>query len=207
METGVEAKRTQGKPNATRKEKTDPGNRPKPKRVTTPPETPTKAAGALDVMKTMTYGVLVQVCWAQHNRQYPDELIHKEIEEFNRQWLVCWYNLAEQERDRFQEMVDRRNAQQAAGEVVNGRQLTTRKRRLLRPTHTHKEAISKPNTETNAKDKTPTTTQPRRSDRVAMMNKATPTGRPPVGVKSSRVAEGGVQPQVTMNKNRADPRG
>ena len=91
--------------------------------------------------------------------------------------------------------------------VNNNRQLTTRNRRLLRPTHTRKEAIGKPNTETNAKDKTPTTTQPRRSDRVAVMNKATSVGRPPVGDKSSRVVEGGTQPQVATNKNRADPRG
>ena len=89
----------------------------------------------------------------------------------------------------------------------DNRQLTTRNRRLLRPIHTHKEAISKSNTETNAKDKTLTTTQPRRSDRVAMMNKTTPTGRPPVGNKLSRVVEGSAQPQVATNKNRADPRG
>jgi len=59
------------------------------------------------------YGVFVQACWAQHKRQYPDELIHKEIEEFNKQCSVWWYNLSEQERDRFQEMADRSNAQQA----------------------------------------------------------------------------------------------
>ena len=53
------------------------------------------------------YGVFVQACWAQHKRQYPDELIHKEIEEFNKQCSVWWYNLSEQERDRFQEMADR----------------------------------------------------------------------------------------------------
>merc|ERR1711956_183645 len=52
-------------------------------------------------------------CWAQHKRQYPDELIHKEIEEFNKQCSVWWYNLSEQERERFQEMADRSNAQQA----------------------------------------------------------------------------------------------
>merc|ERR1712018_287430 len=46
-------------------------------------------------------------------RQYPDELIHKEIEEFNKQCSVWWYNLSEQERERFQEMADRSNAQQA----------------------------------------------------------------------------------------------
>jgi len=59
------------------------------------------------------YGVFVQACWAQHKRQYPDELIHKEIEEFNKQCSVWWYNLSEQERERFQEMADRSNAQQA----------------------------------------------------------------------------------------------
>jgi len=71
----------------------------------------TEAGG---VQKNTAYGVFVQACWAQHKRQYPDELIHKEIEEFNKQCSVWWYNLSEQERDRFQEMVDRSNAQQAA---------------------------------------------------------------------------------------------
>jgi len=66
------------------------------------------------VQKNTAYGVFVQACWAQHKRQYPDELIHKEIEEFNKQCSVWWYNLSEQERDRFQEMADRSNAQQAA---------------------------------------------------------------------------------------------
>lgn len=59
------------------------------------------------------YGVFVQACWAQHKRQYPDELIHKEIEEFNKQCSVWWYNLSEGERERFQEMADRSNATQA----------------------------------------------------------------------------------------------
>jgi uncharacterized protein YodC (DUF2158 family) len=66
------------------------------------------------VQKNTAYGVFVQACWAQHKRQYPDELIHKEIEEFNKQCSVWWYNLSEEERDRFQEMADRSNAQQAA---------------------------------------------------------------------------------------------
>lgn len=65
------------------------------------------------VQKNTAYGVFVQACWAQHKRQYPDELIHKEIEEFNKQCSVWWYNLSEQERDRFQDMADRSNAQQA----------------------------------------------------------------------------------------------
>jgi hypothetical protein len=50
--------------------------------------------------------VFVQACWAHHKHQYPDKLIHKEIEEFNKQCLVWWYNLSEQERKRFQEMAD-----------------------------------------------------------------------------------------------------
>ena len=52
------------------------------------------------------YGVFVQACWAQHKRLYPDELIRKEIEEFNEQCSKWWYNLSEQERERFQEMAD-----------------------------------------------------------------------------------------------------
>ena len=57
------------------------------------------------------YGVFFRACWAQHTRQYPDEQIHKEIEEFNKQCSIWWYNLSEQERERFQEMADRANAQ------------------------------------------------------------------------------------------------
>jgi len=63
--------------------------------------------------KNTAYGVFVQACWAQHKRQYPDEFIHKEIEEFNKQCSVWWYNLTQQERDKFQEIADRSNAQQA----------------------------------------------------------------------------------------------
>jgi len=83
----------------------------------------TEAAGA---QKNTAYGVFVQACWAQHKRQYPDELIHKEIEEFNKQCSVWWYNLSEQERDRFQEMADRSNAQQVQtyGQV-GGNNVTT----------------------------------------------------------------------------------
>lgn len=65
------------------------------------------------VQKNTAYGVFVQACWAQHKRQYPDEFIHKEIEEFNKQCSVWWYNLTQQERDKFQEIADRSNAQQA----------------------------------------------------------------------------------------------
>jgi len=60
------------------------------------------------------YGVFVQACWAQHKRQYPDEQIHKEIEEFNKQCSVWWYNLSDQERDRFQDMANRSNQAEIA---------------------------------------------------------------------------------------------
>jgi len=75
--------------------------------------------------KNTAYGVFVQACWAQHKRQYPDELIHKEIEEFNKQCSVWWYNLSEQERDRFQEMADRSNAQQTVNQYTQGNNVTT----------------------------------------------------------------------------------
>merc|ERR1712107_195426 len=51
--------------------------------------------------------------------------IHKEIEEFNKQCSVWWYNLSEQERDRFQEMADRSNAQQAINTQYGGNNVTT----------------------------------------------------------------------------------
>ena len=34
--------------------------------------------------QTTAYGIFAWACWEQHTRQYPDELIHKEIEEFNK---------------------------------------------------------------------------------------------------------------------------
>lgn len=82
----------------------------------------TEAAGN---QKNTAYGVFVQACWAQHKRQYPDELIHKEIEEFNKQCSVWWYNLSEQERDRFQEMADRSNAQQTVNQYGGNNIVTT----------------------------------------------------------------------------------
>ena len=56
-----------------------------------------------------------------------------EIKEVNKQCSVCWYNLSEQEWKKFQEMADRRNTQQGAGQTVNAKvddngQLTTRNR-------------------------------------------------------------------------------
>ena len=57
------------------------------------------------------YGVFIQACWAKHNRKYPDELIHKEIEEFHKQCSFSWVNLSEPEREQFQEMADQANAQ------------------------------------------------------------------------------------------------
>ena len=64
----------------------------------------TEAAGA---QKNTAYGVFVQACWAQHKRQYPDELIHKEIYSFNKQCSEWWFSLSEQERIKFQEIADK----------------------------------------------------------------------------------------------------
>jgi len=55
------------------------------------------------------YGMFLQACWAQHKRQYPETLINKEIEEFNKQCSVWWHNLPAHEQQRFQEMADRSN--------------------------------------------------------------------------------------------------
>ena len=56
------------------------------------------------------YFVFVQACWAQHKRQYPDKEIRQEIEEFNVQCSTWWYNLSEEERERFQQMADSHNS-------------------------------------------------------------------------------------------------
>ena len=63
------------------------------------------------------YGVFIQACWAKHNRKYPDELIHKEIEEFHKQCSFSWVNLSEPEREIFQEMADRSNAAMMISEL------------------------------------------------------------------------------------------
>ena len=55
------------------------------------------------------YGVFVQACWAQHKRLLPDDQIRQEIENFNKQCSVWWYNLSDAERDKFQEMADNNN--------------------------------------------------------------------------------------------------
>lgn len=77
------------------------------------------------------YGVFVQACWAQHKRQYPDELIHKEIEEFNKQCSVWWYNLSEQERDRFQEMANRSNQNELQQENKTQNNTATHTRNVI----------------------------------------------------------------------------
>lgn len=62
--------------------------------------------------KTTGYEVFVQNCFSQHKRENSDKL--KEPEEFNKQCSVWWYNLAEPERQRFQETANNINQQQAA---------------------------------------------------------------------------------------------
>jgi hypothetical protein len=57
---------------------------------------------------------IVQACWDLHKLQYPDKLIHKEIEKFNKQYSVWWYDISEQERKRLQEIADRYNTTTAA---------------------------------------------------------------------------------------------
>merc|ERR1719153_1061562 len=64
------------------------------------------------VQQNTGYGVFVQACWAYHERQYPDNLIHKEIEEFNKQCSVWWYSLPEGDRNRFEEVADKSNKAQ-----------------------------------------------------------------------------------------------
>ena len=60
------------------------------------------------------YGEFIQASWAQYKRTYPNELIHKEIEEFHKQCSFTWVNLSEPEREQFQEMADRSNSQTPA---------------------------------------------------------------------------------------------
>jgi hypothetical protein len=53
--------------------------------------------------QTNAYGVFVQACWDLHKRQYPEDLIHKEIEKFNESFLksIGWYeDLSEQQHKR-----------------------------------------------------------------------------------------------------------
>jgi hypothetical protein len=78
--------------------------------------TPRQAGGG----KQTSYGIFAQAWRAHHKRQYPDELIHKEIEEFNQQCLVWWYDLLEQERKRLQEMEDQCNTTTATLPLADG---------------------------------------------------------------------------------------
>ena len=48
LDKAVEAKRTQGRPNATREEKIDPGTQPKPEEATTPSQNTHGVGGAED---------------------------------------------------------------------------------------------------------------------------------------------------------------
>jgi hypothetical protein len=57
---------------------------------------------------------IVQACWDLHKLQYPDKLIHKEIEKFNEQYSVWWYDISEQECKCFQEIADRYNMRTGA---------------------------------------------------------------------------------------------
>jgi len=69
----------------------------------------TMAAGT-DASKTTGYEVFVQKCFSQHKFQNPDKV--KDVEEFNKQCSVWWYNLSDQDRQRFEETANQINQQQ-----------------------------------------------------------------------------------------------
>eukprot|EP00088_Acartia_fossae_P018526 TRINITY_DN2070_c1_g1_i10.p1 TRINITY_DN2070_c1_g1~~TRINITY_DN2070_c1_g1_i10.p1 ORF type:complete len:358 (-),score=81.28 TRINITY_DN2070_c1_g1_i10:26-1099(-) len=66
-------------------------------------------AGA-DANKTTGYEVFVQKCFSQHKFQNPEKV--KDVEEFNKQCSVWWYNLSDQDRQRFEETANQINQQQ-----------------------------------------------------------------------------------------------
>jgi hypothetical protein len=56
------------------------------------------------MVKQTEYGIFAQACWDHHKRQHPDELIHKEIEEFNQQSGIDWWkDFTEKEQETFQD--------------------------------------------------------------------------------------------------------
>ena len=67
---------------------------------------------ASDANKTTGYEVFVQKCFSQHKFQNPDKV--KDVEEFNKQCSVWWYNLSDQDRQRFEETANQINQQQQA---------------------------------------------------------------------------------------------
>jgi len=89
-----------------------------PSQVRTQPEKP-RGMATNDDEKTTGYAVFVQNCYAQHKRQNSDKV--KDVEEFNKQCSVWWYNLSEQDRQKFHQTAQNINQQQAnnAGMVQN----------------------------------------------------------------------------------------
>lgn len=65
---------------------------------------------AADANKTTGYEVFVQKCFSQHKFQNPEKV--KDVEEFNKQCSVWWYNLSDQDRQRFEETANQINQQQ-----------------------------------------------------------------------------------------------
>jgi len=93
------------------------GEKPPPKRVVT--HYAREGMATNDDEKTTGYAVFVQNCYAQHKRQNSDKV--KDVEEFNKQCSVWWYNLSEQDRQKFHQTAQNINQQQAnnAGMVQN----------------------------------------------------------------------------------------
>lgn len=56
------------------------------------------------------YEIFVQTCFAQHKRNNSEKI--KDVEEFNKQCSIWWYNLPDNDRNRFHNMAQSRSSQQ-----------------------------------------------------------------------------------------------
>jgi len=81
-------------------------------RVAAPVVATAATMASVDANKTTGYEVFVQKCFSQHKFQNPEKV--KDVEEFNKQCSVWWYNLSDQDRQRFEETANQINQQQQA---------------------------------------------------------------------------------------------
>ena len=72
------------------------------------------------VYKNTAFGVLFEALWARRKHVYPKELIQEAKVEFSKQVAVPWYNMSEQDRDKFQEVADWSNNQEANFNLERG---------------------------------------------------------------------------------------
>jgi len=82
-----------------------------PSQVKTADRTQQRGGMASEDDKTTGYAVFVQNCYAQHKRQNQEDKV-KDVEEFNKQCSVWWYNLTEQDRQKFHQTAQNINQQQ-----------------------------------------------------------------------------------------------